>query len=1463
GGLLTGVTIDSFAIRDAEDSVFVSAGHVRIAYDVRDILDRRLLLSHVELHRPVVNLRRHADGTWNYRRIFPKGPKNTGAREGGFGEHIVLDSAVIREGTVILTLPWHPPDTLTGAKRDSAITAALHSDSRDVRVTAEGLKRTYRWTDLQLESPFVRIADPDSGGQLIQVGRMAVHELDPPMRFRNMRGPVRIVGDSVWLEMDHFDLPASTGSARGKVIAASPIRYDVHVVGDSVSLADVSWVYPTLPRDGGGRMNLHIRSDPRDPDIVDYRLTNMDVRAARSHLLGAMTFGVGAPLLIVKDVQLTADPVDFSLLETLAGEPFPVPWRGQILGTVRGRGGPLDRFQVDDARITFRDANVAGAVTRATARGGLDIVSPALTVFRGLDLELERLDLRTITFLYPDFPRLAGTLRGRARLDSIWTDVRFSGADIIHTDGPAPPTRAGGSGRIDSQGELVFFDVDMQMAPLSFTALARSYPNIPFRGTFTGPLSATGTTAAFDLSSTLTGDAGTMSVTGRFDALAPGIVARAEGGVEELNLRLLLDRADLPVTRLTGAFASDVQGDSLAALQGTVAIDLDHSRVDTLHIAPSMARLTFADQRVQIDSLHLRTNVAALTAQGAIGLSPSLSDTVGYTITVDSLGALRPYLRRATTTRGAETLAAADSGMAEGTRDSVVSVLQDSLSGTLTLRGVASGSIDTLRTWGEMEGRELFVGGNRARALRGSYAFSGLPREPQGSGVLQLDTVLAAGVRLSSAGMSFAFPNRQEGQVTFSAVTENAIRATAAFGYLERGDTVSVSIDTVRVQLPDHSWDLRETARLTLRPDGWVLDSLALQSSAGGALGVSGAVPDSGSVALAVTVDSLPLADIGAIAQTRRPLDGRVSFDLSIQGTRADPTMTLAAQVADARYGGARLPFFTASGRYNDRRLDSEIQIYRENEPALQITATLPVDLALVRVERRLADDSLAGRVRADSVDLALIETLTNELRGVRGAMSTDIAIGGTWARPSIGGRFNIFDGEAGVPALGIRLRRINADIAFTRDSLSIRRFSAMSGEDRGDTVSLTGALTFRDRGGPAPDSPAEAILRRLELVDLSLEMRRFQAIRNRRLADATLSGELHLFGPYRNAHLDGAMTIDRGVMYLPDQPEKQLVDVSDPEFRTLVDTSQIAGRGLLPEERSPYVDTLINGLTVDNVQLRLGDEVWMRSEQANVRLGGSVDVTRAGDQLALTGALQANRGTYRLNLSLVQRTFQVDSGAIRFFGAPQINPELDIWASHTVRQANRQDVRIRVHIMGTLLQPRLALSSDERIQISEAEIISYLVFGAPSFEVGQQNTALLGQTLLPTIGGLLEGVLAEQLRFFDIFQISAGTLGEQERLLSLSSGLNVLAGSRIGVGKQLGERTFLTANAGLCSLGSGASSSFTSTFGLTLEHRLSSEYTLQVAMEPATRALLCTPGIETIGTPRQLGFDLFREWSF
>src|SRR5688500_17842197 len=65
GSFLGGVTIDSVEIRERDDSLFAAAGRIHIEYDVRDLLDRRILLKHLLIERPVVRIVQAETGEWN------------------------------------------------------------------------------------------------------------------------------------------------------------------------------------------------------------------------------------------------------------------------------------------------------------------------------------------------------------------------------------------------------------------------------------------------------------------------------------------------------------------------------------------------------------------------------------------------------------------------------------------------------------------------------------------------------------------------------------------------------------------------------------------------------------------------------------------------------------------------------------------------------------------------------------------------------------------------------------------------------------------------------------------------------------------------------------------------------------------------------------------------------------------------------------------------------------------------------------------------------------------------------------------------------------------------------------------------------------------------------------------------------------------------------------------------------
>ena len=1453
GNFLTDLTIDSLELREPNDSLFLATGPVHVTFDPRDIVDGVIFLRSLDVQHPFMRLQRRHDA-WNYQAIFPsRGASATGPRR-GFGSRISLTNVRVRGGEVRMALPWTPADSLRGVRRDSAITRALADTAGGVRrIGPNEYEKEWKWSGIAAQLSHAHVADPDTSGHHFEIVRLDVLERYPPFNVRNASGTIWRRGDSLFVDVPRFDLPGSTGSAKGKVVWGSnlPMRYDIRIRGDSVSLADVAWVYETLPVTGGGRLDLHIKSE-RDPHVIDYVLQNMDVRSMNSRLRGTMTFGVGAPVLILKDLALEALPVDFRLIEQFSGEPLPLPWRGAITGTVRARGGPVNRWQLDEGRFTFADANVPGAITRGTMRGELDILFPAFTAFHGATVELAQLDLRTLQFLDPEFPKLQGTVAGRAVLDSSWLDVRFTDGDFTHHDGDAPVSRFRGSGRVTTPETSMIFDLSLAAVPLSLTALSRSFPALTARGEFSGPLRVKGTSENMAITTDLVGDAGRLEVDGTFDVSEPGYRATARGSVSGLDLRRFLANDALPVSALSLRWSSDVAGDSLANLRGTATVQVDRSMVDSVRIYGGSAHLRFLAGTVAVDSLDIETAALSAKARGRLALVPGRAgDSVTFRVTLDSLGGFRHLL--------AARLMAADSNAAPDT---------SALDGSMGIDGVLGGYWPAVHLRAVGQGTDLRVGATFAKDIDASADLTFPLDSLRGGARARVEGLTVGGVRLNNISASADLPSPGHAVTELRAELSNGPVATARADVRWTRDTTDVRLGRFRLETGGNDWALLSPTRMMRAGAAWTVDSLVLVGRTSGRLALRGSLPDVAEMGASVDATAVPLADVGELLQSKSPFNGVAGLSARLSGTRAAPIIALEATLRDALVAGSRIPRADATGRYADRRVELVAGTLRDSVTAMRVVASVPVDLRFQGVAHRLLSDApLRATIRSDSAGVALLETLTPELTKARGALALDATVSGTLNRPLLNGSLRITAGAFDLPLLGTTWQDVEADIGFLGDSIAVRNLSAHSGSVRGASAALTGWLGFRDMDDPR--------------FDLRLSAQNFNVINKARVADLDFSGSLRVAGATSGSSLTGALSVDRGTVFIPDIFTKELISLDDPELRNIVDTVALADHGILPRAPSRVVENL----RVSDVPVTMGRDVNIRSSEANITLGGAVRITaarvrRGRDagryQLALSGTLQTVRGSYRLNAGPVQRTFNVEGGEIRFRGDPDPNlAEMEIRALHTVRTFSQstaqRDVRVRVNIGGTLGSPRASFSTPDSSRVSDSDILSYLVTGGPSNEIlgrsgGDVSTTAI-RVALSSLGSVIGSKWSGGL--CDDAQLSTASLDQYNRGIK-DLGSSLLSGSRFNCAKQLGERIFFRIDAGLCSIGQlmgqGGSSSLFDALGAKFDYRFNHNITASAGMDPSTSAALCTQNAVVRGfapTPRQFGFDLFRAWQF
>jgi len=1474
GNLFTMITIDSLELRAPDGTPFLRTGPVRVEYDPRDLLARRLVVRHAVVQRLQVHLVDYGNDDWNWMRALRRtdpmpSPRRTGR---GFGDWIRVDSLDLFEGNVAVVEGWTPADSLRGAKRDSAI--AFNLARRDLEIERDGDRfvKTRRWMRGRLILGPSRILHPDTAGQRLLVRRLDAVENDPPFWFRNVSADVRILKDSMWVDSARLYLPRSGGTASGKMVwgGGLPMRWDLRIRGDSVAFSDIAWIDPTLPHVGGGRTELHIRTDPRNVRVVEYIITDMDARALSSRLRGNMTFGVGDTLLRITDVGLDLAPLHTDLMRWMNGEPFPYDWRGAITGRVNARGGPVMRFQLDEARLRYADEHIPGAITIGTVRGMLDVYEPAFAVFKGAEVELEQLDLRTPRYVNPLFPDLTGIVSGTMQLDSMWTDVRFSRAQLAHWDGPGDTTRLSGSGRITLLDESTAFDVDLNAAPLSFTTMARSYQGLPLRGFAVGPIRAKGTVEDFSLTTALAGAGGEIAFTGTMDAFEPDFRVTGLLRLTGADVRTLLADTLLPPTALGLTADIDVIGESLATLRGRVRASLAErsSRVGNVLVYSGSGALRFDAARVFVDSVSLESAAFRASAHGAFGLTAERRDTIRLRVDADSLGGVRDLARWMRLAHLTDTDSASPLPVA----------------GAFSMRASLAGSLDTLDALGvhaslDASARDIVIGTASASRAVLTASLDDVARKLRGDGRLTLDSVQVGGVMAESVVADATFVDALPSRFALDMRTASEATLRAEGGASRLADSTIVRVDRFDLRTPmsvrtpgaralvardTRGFALAWPVRITLGADGTgAIDSLRWEHTDGGTLAMRGRMASVGEVTGRLDAARIPLADFGVLADPASAWAGTLDARLQLGGVRESPTLVGTLGLRDARFGAVQFGRLDIVSNYANRRLDADLALLIDQTPALSASASLPVDLALVRGRRRLLDEPLAGRITSDAVDLALLESIVPSLQRGVGRLDTDIRLTGSWDRPRLTGQLSVDRGAMTVSTLGVRLQELAADVRLNGDTIAIRRLTARSGDNRGDTLSLSGIIDIADVQDP--------------VFDLRLATSGFVAMDRARTATFAVSTvrPVTLRGPRRNATLQGAARIDRGRLFLNSLTQRRALDVSND--LDIIDTTNVRMDAVLATAPT----AIVQGLTLDNVRVDIGEDVWLRSPEANIKLGGGLRVTRSLDprdglaRLALADSLTVQRGTYQLNLGLARPTFDVERGTIRFFGDPELDPALDIAALHVVRQqrpnSNRQDVRIRVQMGGTLNQPTLTLSSADNPPLPESDMLSYLITGEPAYALFGTPYADQGATLaLRLAGSYLSSRLAGGR--FDLVQVEPTALNPGEASNLRQSGLGILAATRIGVGGQLGRRTFLSVTTGLCGLApqSGGTADplalFAQGLGVKLERQFDRRFSASFGVEPGSSAQTCgRPGASRTfqQTPPQFGLDFFRLWAW
>ncbi len=1420
GATLVGVRLDARGGRP-----FLTVDSIGLHYSILSLLTGRPRVSSVMLWGPHVEISRYpGEDESNVSHLLrPQGPVTDSSR---VTRRIAINRVGIRGGSIDILSPLG-----TGASPGTLTEPAPGGHGRLHRISLDSL-------DLDLADALLRLGGTEPLQATLSSLSVDAYLFADPLRVTDARGSLSYGVGGLDLRNATLSLPHSTltgevrlGPQTGEG-SAWALAANLKTRGRG-SLSDLHWLDARIP-DGhfGGGITV-TSGDGLDAHFHDMRV---DLEASQLLLDGGLSVGRNVEL---RNLSIEASPLLVSRLEPWLGRKLPL--QGWLRGTLT-LSGSLDALSTT-GRMTIVPSGFGGTPTTVAVRGELNAGDDP--GFTGFQARVDPLNFAMIAAVAPSVI-LSGTGQATLKLSGRVDEGVQVALDA--TQGADSASRVTVQGSVQRMaGRRWSVDLRSELAPLSLAFLAKIRPDLDLQGSVAGTLHATGLLDSLRLTGDLTGAGGRLALDGEVDARAPSSWYHLDAKLANVAVSRLVGRLPRP-TAWSGHLHVDGRGVSPDSAEAVATLDAGRARIGGLRIDTLTTRLHVAGGMLAIDTVEADLGGVHLNGSGRLGVVATRRGEAHIRFVSDSLIGLRPIFM-GDTVIARDTLSVLEKELLrfQGVNpEHLPDTAEVAMAGALQGEARLEGSVDSLDVdatarlrsgvyrLDRVDSATLHVQALGYRSSASRVRFS-----------LEADGVRAVSRSFQAVHVEADMAEgRGDGSVAVRRRPGEVYSAAGSFAIDSAGG--SVNLRTASATFDSLAWRMVRPTRVAWDSSSVTIDSLKI--ARGGAepmsLTASGTLSRTGRSDFRLDASGLQLERVARVAQ-RESLDlgGRLDLSMRVSGPAADPLIGGSFDLADARYGNMKLARLGGTLDYRDQKARVQLDAWDTERKVLTAGGTVPVDLALTDVQDRSPSVPMDVRVRADSLDASVALSYVTLLKDVKGTVSGDFHVGGTLDRPEPSGSLQLQDAAWSVPAIGVRHTRINGELTLHPDrSVDVQVATHAVG-----TSEVTGKLVLEPVSNPK--------------LDLKIHFAGFQAVDRKDMA-GRISGDLTLDGTYDRPRMVGKLTVDQGTLYLEEfARSSEVVDLTDPDVFNVVDTTVLSSRPMLADLRNPFLENLRV-----SVNLSVPRDTWLRSKDMNVEIGtpaGSplvVTYDRLNRDLVMVGELDALRGSY----SVLGRRFDVVSqnSTVSFVGTPGVNPTLDIQAVTRIRRVGNDPLSVTATVSGTLTQPRVNLSTDEK-SVPQSDLVSYLVFGRPAHELSSGQSALVqgatgaGVTYLTGVAANRIGAAVAQQIGVDYLSISQAGDFQAGNLGVLST---ALANTQVEIGQYVSQNVFVVVV--LRKPAEGASSAGW-LGGARVDWALSDNYNAQGFVED--RFLRSqTPGLAELGQNSQIvGVFVYREWGY
>ena len=476
---------------------------------------------------------------------------------------------------------------------------------------------------------------------------------------------------------------------------------------------------------------------------------------------------------------------------------------------------------------------------------------------------------------------------------------------------------------------------------------------------------------------------------------------------------------------------------------------------------------------------------------------------------------------------------------------------------------------------------------------------------------------------------------------------------------------------------------------------------------------VEGKISRDSSENLKVKVDNVDVAEIMKLLDNPVKSTGMASFNLSVEGTPVSPVMKGDFGINNAMLNSYHFSDFGGTFNYENNQLHLQSKIVPVDSGKVELSGALPFKMALDSFNFSFnPKDSIDLQLNVDKFPLAVVQTL-NISENIAGFIDGNVKVTGTAESPDPNGELKLLNASVKMPEYGIDYHNILFNVSFLRNNI---RLDTLRIETHDGDVDGSGKIDFSSDFYKGNISQSQIHLNFNKFNPVDHRQFNMQVSGNASLGgkkgDVVFNGDLNI--PEAQIYLPAVLNM-MGKIYVPNIPKPILVQAMENQT-SVPDSFHVS---VQPKDTTQKFNlTYFNQLT-GKLRIKIPRNTWVKNEDLRIELSGDLELIKHKTFVELFGSANVVRGQY----DMLGRTFVISDGTIRFEGGKDLMPSINITASYTFRDPQRQEKKLTVNVTGTANSPSVKFTLDGSA-VSEGDALSYIFFGKSMNElsVSQQD---------------------------------------------------------------------------------------------------------------------------------------------